>query len=202
MPVLDIERLRYWLVRKPQGALVRAYCNGETTEIEKHGNQNWGDVARTVESLDAERIEVVDSTGKLIRATRLDEFADDEGQQPNPLASGKPSRGMYDAETERLKIVAGLIAEAYKFSTGVAWEKMLGLFDAIARKSEATERSLDKAQGLITKQALENFALKMQEAEDSGADDDLLTQMMKQFIAGRDSAGSQPNTKSNGKAKA
>jgi len=200
MADIDVERLRYWLVRKPQGHFVKAYANGDCTVIEKHANQTWGDVSRTIESLEADRIELFTNDSKLIRASRLDEFLE-EDEAPPPGANMKPSRGMYDAETERLKLVAGLIAEAYKFATGVAWEKMLGLFDAIARKSEATERSLDKAQGLITKQALENFALKIQEQDESNGGEDLLTQMMQQFLAGKNAAGEVNNTRSNGKAK-
>ena len=200
--MIDIEKLRYWLVRNPKGSLIKAYANGECTVIQKHANQTWGDVARTVESIEADRIEVFDDAEKLIRACRLDEMeelqtaTDDHG---NVVAIPK-TKGMSDPETERLKIVATLIADAYKFATGVAWEKMLGLFDAIARKSESTERTLDKAQALITKQSLENLALKMQENEEGS--EDLLAQMIQQFMAGK-TQGEQtrPTNGSNGKAK-
>ena len=69
----------------------------------------------------------------------------EETKAPEPDAPSIVPAHAYDPETLRFELVAKLLADAHKFSVGVAFEKIVMIVDAQNRRSESLERALASA---------------------------------------------------------
>ena len=129
--------LRGWLLCQPRAASLRCVSadQGEHKLAIDPGT-SWIKVAETVAALQPELVEALDAKGQLIRAIRPDEVAADEDAEPNVSLSQDP-------ENARIITFAKLLADAYRHSTEVAFDKLAQLFDAVNRRSESLEKSLD-----------------------------------------------------------
>lgn len=174
------QQLRYWLQRKPMPVKILIY-NGETAkEYEKDAAQNWGDVARTIISMEADRIEVFDAKNKIVRACRLD------GEEDEQQAATAGPKAPYDAETERMRVIATLIAEAYKFAVGVAFEKLVGILDSSVKASDNQTKALYEMNRLLGKAYQEQVDMAFEQAEERAQQqDDPVTGLIGHFIAGQ-----------------
>lgn|SRR5512139_2649085 len=176
--------LRGWCLRFPRPSLIKVISGDRTDVVEKTENQSWHDIAQTIEAFEPERVEAYDRDGKLLRACRCDEsdsIDDEQAETPEKKGTKTP----YDAETERLRVVATLISDAYKFATGVAFERMMGLFDAVSRQSEAQARALNETHRLLGKAYQEQVNMALEQAEQgSEGSQDPLGNMLSAVISG------------------
>lgn len=184
--MMDPAKLQYWLRRKPLPTLIKIFEGDKVRDFVKDESQNWGDAARSIMAVAPDKIEVYDEKGNMVRAVRFD----DEGEEEEEKARSRAPT--YDAETERLKVVAGLIADAYKFATGVAFDKMINLFDGVARQTEAQAKALNETNRLLGKAYQEQVEMALEQAEQAG-DGDPLNQMVGALLTGAQQGATERN---------
>lgn len=185
---MDPAKLQYWLRRKPLPAIVKIYEGDKCRDFVKDESQNWGDAARSIMAVAPDKIEVYDEKGNMARAVRFDD--DGEGEEDEKATRTKAPT--YDAETERLRVVSTLIAEAYKFATGVAFEKMIALFDGVARQTEAQARALNETNRLLGKAYQEQVEMALEQAEQT-SEGDPVTQMVGALFTGAQQGATERN---------
>jgi len=176
------EKIRAWLLQQPRAASLRVQCGKERQDLAVAG-QSWARLAGTIEAMAPDRIEALDVGGNLLRAVRPADV-DDVEQEPaaEPDAVLQAPATAYDPETVRFELIAKLLADAHKFSVGVAFEKIVMIVDAQNRRSETLERSLASAERLLRRQAEELFD--EADAKAKEAEENPLKDMVGSFLKG------------------
>lgn len=164
---------------QPRPAIVRVTsANGETQKLTVVPGAVWVGIAESIRALQPDLIEALDATGGFLRAVRPAEMAhdkeDDEAAAVSSLAA--------DPENARLITFAKLLAEAYKHSTETAFNKMVDLFEAVNRRSESLEKSLEATQRILQRTVTAEIA---QNAADPAAGGSVLEQLLAAFLSGQ-----------------
>jgi len=194
---MNASQIRAWLLQQPRAASLRVTCGKEKSDVAVAG-QSWAKLAATLEAMQADQIQALDVGGNVLRAVRpADVDEAEETKAPEPDAPSIVPAHAYDPETLRFELVAKLLADAHKFSVGVAFEKIVMIVDAQNRRSESLERALASAERLLRKQAEDLFD-EAAEAKAEG-DADPLKEMAVGFLKGAMGTDTAPT---NGKAKA
>lgn len=198
--------IRGWLLIQPRPASLRLTCDGETKTLPC--GSTWAATAQSVDAMGAELIEALDSSGTIIRAVKVDSLqADPDEEKAEQSAVGAINRAIVnDGETERFRLFATLISDAYKYGYEVAFTKMVELFGAVNQRAETIEKSLASTERMLRKSYEDNLKLQMQRAAEGGEDG--LQSFINAFFGGMNSAQSEAeadapaktNGKSNGKA--
>lgn len=181
--------IRYWLLKRPRAVTVRAHCGKDVQEIDCSGGRvSWARIAETLDTLDATRIDLLDATGKLIRATDPAELAEPEegDDEPAETAPAPADASVVDPETARFKLVANLIAEAYRHSNEVAFARLADIVDRMTRRTESTERSIDHLRRVLIAEAEEKYA-------QGGGEPSVLEQLAGAFAGGLNLANTPTN---------
>jgi hypothetical protein len=195
---MTIASVRTWLLKQPRPATVRIKRANEVQTLTTDGGQTWQQIATTIVGFEAETIDALDAKSGLIRSTTLDAIDDTEtGSGTSETTVG--SRLVLDAETARYKIFAEHVAEAYRFATGVAFERMVDLFSAVNRRSESLEKSLEATHRLLGKAYQEQIDNALQKAEG----DDPVTNLLGAFMTGATQGAAEKSAvvPTNGKGK-
>ena len=203
---MNARSIRGWLLIQPRPTSLKLVMGDEVQEITVDPKtQTWASIASTVEALDPDKVEVYDAAGKLLRAAKgaaFDEAPEDDSSTSEQAIVAK--QALTDAETLRFRVFADHLAEAYKFATGVAFERMVDLFAAVNRRSESLEKSLDATHRLLGKAYQEQVEQALEHAE--GEEGNLLRDVVSSFVGGAAQAGVEKAAKSvvssptNGKA--
>ncbi len=172
---MNARLVRSWLLSRPRPASIKLKSNDAYQELQVEENQNWSKLADSIETMEPDSIEAYDKDGKLLRATKSDVLED---ESDDPVIAREKSR--LDAETERFRCFADHLAQAYRFATEVAFERMVDLFAAVNRRSEALEKSLDATHRLLGKAYQEQVDTALEQA----ANGDPLDNIVGAFVQG------------------
>lgn len=147
---MNAEQIRHWLMINPRPDVVR--CTGVEGQIDDVicGQSTWVRVSETIETMRPEFLQALSKEKNVLRAIRPgeigDEYDTDEPAAPDPKQRRTPTNhavtvplAEMDPETKRLFVVAGLIADAYRHSTDVAFERLAELVEASNRRAEAVD---------------------------------------------------------------
>jgi len=149
------EQLRSWLLQAPKPDALRVTCADEQIhDLQVAKNVSWRQLAETVAALRPELIEALGEKGVILRAVRPAEQPDEAASSKARAAAPLPT-GPQDPETARFYVVANIVAEAYRHATDVAFERLVSLFEAVNRRSESLEHSLESTHKML-KRALED----------------------------------------------
>jgi hypothetical protein len=194
---MNAHQIRAWLLQQPRASSLRVTCGKEKSDVSVAG-QSWAKLAATLEAMQADQIQALDVGGNVLRAVRPADVDEKDETPAEPEAATAVPASAYDPETVRFELVAKLLADAHKFSVGVAFEKIVMIVDAQNRRSESLERSLASAERLLRKQAEDLF----DEANEKAAagEGDLAKEMVNGFLQSAMGGGDKPAP--NGKAKA
>lgn len=201
---MNATQIRGWLLQNPKAHSLAVMVKKERTEITCAG-QSWAKLAATVEAMQPDRIEALNDEGKLIRAVRPADFEDDD-DKPAPAAAAAPAGsivpGVHDPETVRFELVARLLADAHRFATETAFQKMVDIVGLMGKRNESLERSLGTMERLLRTELDEKLAEaeeKIRAAEESGGTlvKDMVSAAAGSFFGGGN-AGAAPS-KPNGK---
>lgn len=181
---MNIDTVRLWLLEKPRATSLRLTCGGETRIITYNPSHTFQKLAASIVALEPELIEALDKDGNTIRATR--------GETSELAVEATPARAVPGVpptlvDTATLQLVAKLIADAYKHSNEVAFERLASLFDSVNRRSENLERSLALSERMRVKMAELGAA-----PEEEGGE---LGNIIRSFLGG----ASPPEKTTNGK---
>jgi hypothetical protein len=188
-------QIRSWLLQQPRAASLRVVTGKEKQDITVAG-QSWAKLAATIEAMQPDQIQALDVGGNLLRAVRPADVDETEAPEEEKAAATAIPATAYDPETVRFELVAKLLAEAHKFSTGVAFEKIVLIVDAQNRRNETLERTLASAEKLIRRQS-EDL---LDEANQKEAEGGLVKEMVNGFLSS--AMGGETKAAPNGKAKA
>jgi hypothetical protein len=157
------KQIRTWLMANPRPVSIRVKPadGSETRIVDVSPGVTWSALADSVHALDPELLEALDGEGKISRVARPEEEPD-EGEaetteQTQVAANVSAAVANADAETQRLLVFGQLLAQAYRHSTDVAFERMVALFEACNRRSETLERSLDAMTRLLNRAVREQY---------------------------------------------
>jgi hypothetical protein len=193
---VNARAIRGWLLKSPRPVTLKLTCGENVTAITREPTQTWADVAESVEALEPDLIEAFDAKASLIRAIRTDNLSEAPADD-DTASSGKTTdtRKAYDAETERMKVFAQLLAEAYKFATGTAFDRMIGLFDGVARQSEAQTKTLYEFQKLLGKAYQDQVDMALENAGNE-KEPDMLTSLVGALVQGASQGAAERIAKS------
>jgi len=176
------QELRSWLMKHPRPASLRLSSNGESRILAVPAKVVWQELATSVAALAPELIEALDSNGTILRLVQPSAATEDDYDPEPPRTAAVVTK---DPTVANLHAMAEIIAGAYRHSTEVAFTRMVDLFEAVNRRSESLERSLDMTHNMLRK-AYEAHAEAVMEATADATPPatEPLQQMMQSFMSG------------------
>ena len=178
------QSIRFWLMRRPRPVKVRLHVGKELSEIETGAGVSWARVAETVDSMDATKVEALDEKGTLIRACKPDELAEPDEAEPDAAPAPVVA---FDAETERMKLFATLLSNAYKeanqnaqLRSDMAFNTLAGIVDRMVRRDEANSRAIERIRDGLLREAEDRYA----SAPEGQAAEGMLGQVVGAFLGG------------------
>jgi hypothetical protein len=159
---MNARELRSWLLMQPRPSSLRITAGDQQIhKLDIGPGVKWIEIGATVASLQPELVEAIDEKGLLIRAIRPNEAEDEIEERPNTSLEQDP-------ENARLITFAKLIAEAYRYSTEVAFDKLGLLFDSVVARSNSQEKTISTLDRMVQKLMLEKVAENAAAAGDDG----------------------------------
>ena len=161
---------RGWLLQRPRPSSLRLTVGTETRNVTIAPAQTWANVAETVVALDPDQIESHDEKWNVIRATEAhfgDELElDDAGGGQRTTPAPPPELVLaQDPESQRFALVARLLADAYRHSTDVAFERLADIAERQEARAATLERTVDTMYK-VERHRLERAYRELEERED------------------------------------
>lgn len=190
---MSVSEIRGWLLSQPRPATLRVITTDDRHhEVAVSNGVSWMAIAQSVQALNPALVEAYDEAGKILRAVRPLEQGHADGPSATPAPLALPTGT--DPQSVMLLHFADLLAAAYRHSTDVAFERMVGMFEQMNRRSEVLERSLEQTYRLLRR------AQQDAEADEPPAKEpDLLQQMVGGFLSAAQQKDGPPGP-TNGKA--
>jgi hypothetical protein len=163
---MDEKALRSELVKQPQPAriLVRTE-DGEDHEVAGagKGGRTWAAVSRTIMALEPVLVQLFDDQGTLLRAVNKEQST---VEVPATAAGAGYSVPLHsDPETARLTHFANLLSDAWRFSTGLAFQKIVELQQQQNDRAIMLEQRLERAESNYRREMKERIEDAFDEAE-------------------------------------
>jgi hypothetical protein len=178
--------LRNFLMRHPRPSTVRVQLlDGTNRTITVDPKVPWIQLAAYIAELEPEAIECLDPEGHVLRGTSFESLDESETGDELELAHTMPipvtakMKAPEDAESQRLVLFAQLLADAYRHTTDVAFDKMISLFEQVNKRYEHTEKALDRMQKIVERLTEQRLA----QAE--AADDLTLSELASAWTGGQ-----------------
>ncbi len=157
---MDSSGIRAWLLCQPRPGLVKITDGDKVVhEFKLKEGITWRAAADSIHALQPEQIEAFDKDGDFLRAIRPREVEEEDPETIEVVT---------DSETNRFVVVAKLLADAYKHSTTTAFDKMTSMFDAMNRRAEVAEHSLEAMERMMRKQWETQILADAQDASGNG----------------------------------
>lgn len=164
---IDEKVLRSELVKQPRPAkIVVTTEDDEQQEVRGAGKSGvtWAAVSRTILALNPKMVSLFDESGALLRAVNAESsLVETPERAAAPTLPASIAHLHSDPETARLVHFANLLADAYKFATGVAFAKIAELSQHATDRMVALEGRLERAE--------QNYRREMQERIDDAFDE-------------------------------
>lgn len=193
--------IRYWLVRRPQPDVVKIYgADSHVSELKRSNGQSWSDMARSIEALEPERLEVFDAVGNLIRATRCDDDESDVDTtaQTVEAVEARAKAAIAGSAERTLSEFARHLAEAYRFSCETAFNALVDIANSRAAEVVALQRAVENQNRTIIAMQEQRLDERLAEVETKAAEADPLESMINSFQRGR-AEGAAAKRPTNGK---
>jgi hypothetical protein len=206
---IDERVLRSELVKQPRPAkIIVTTEDDEQQEVRGAGKSGvtWAAVSRTILALNPKMVSLFDESGALLRAVNADSGT---VETPGPSAASIPASIAHlhtDPETARLVHFANLLADAYKFATGVAFTKIAELSQHATDRMVALEGRLERAESNYRREMQERIEDAFDEADairdaakrgDAEGAQSILDELIKGFMNGAsDAKGEKQGAKS------
>ena len=150
---MNVQSIRAWLMIAPRPKAVRVSSEGVAPQnIATPDGTKWIQVAESIAALQPELVEALTAEGGTIRAMRPDELDADEDATEDTIPVN-----VNDPLSVQLITISRLLADAYRHSTDVAFDKLLAMFDASTRRQESLERSVDTMNRMLNKAIADNL---------------------------------------------
>lgn len=177
---MSARQIRNFLIRQPRPNALRIIVGDDKTMMEIPKDPHWGQISESVDALGPDRIEMLDNKGNFIRAVKSEQFSDDVVEDATTNSRHASSKVAFDAETERFKLIAQLLAEAHKFSE-TAFNQLAKIVEGVTTSNVQKDKFIDSMQRAYNKALMENAELA---AQGGGEDGDPMELMFKMMMAG------------------
>ncbi len=184
---MDSNGIRNWLLCTPRPHSVRI------VDVEKKEHNfvvtegiTWRAAAESILALQPEQLEALGPKGEFLRAIRPREVEDDEEEAIEVVT---------DSETQRFVVVAKLLGDAYRHSTSTAFDKMTSMFDAVNRRAETLEKSLETMERMMRKQWEAQILADAQEASGGAGGPITMEGLIAAFMQGQAQKAADAATK-------
>jgi hypothetical protein len=199
--------LRNFLMRHPRPVAVRVerQDGGEPRTVQVDPRIPWVQLAGYIAELGPTFVECLDAEGKVLRGCDFDEMEPTARDTDRPPASTPVAAALKvpaDPQSAQLVLFAQLLADAYRHTTDVAFDRMIDLFEAVNRRGENTEKSLDQANKLLARIAAERAEQFAGSADGAAAGEVTVADMMQAFMGGQQQALPGPVRRGPGPANA
>lgn len=174
---MSATQIRKFLLRQPRPHSLRIKVGDETTVMEIPAAPHWSEIADSVDALGPDAIEMLDKSGKFVRAVKSEQFDDDIIEDVRANSKQAATKVGFDAETERFKLIATLLAEAHKFSE-TAFNQLAKIVEGVTTSNVQKDKFIDSMQRAYNKVLLENAELAAAGGEDGGDPMELMFKMM------------------------
>ncbi|HEX7235470.1 MAG TPA: hypothetical protein VF405_00835 [Gammaproteobacteria bacterium] len=125
--------------------------------------RTWAAVARTIMAMAPELVQMFDDQGTVLRIVRPESAVVEVPTVAG--ASGYSSPLHTDPETARLVHFANLLSDAWRFSTGLAFQKIVDVVQLQTERSQALEARLERAEANYRREMKERIEDVFDEAE-------------------------------------
>jgi len=146
----------------------------------------WGEIARTIESIGATKIECLDAAGNIIRAKTVDDGSDNDEKKT-------------DLQSD-LQALSKIVADAYEKGTKAPAQLLESAMTFIERQGNrlvAQDREIERLRAINGRLSAEILALKAMPGEDG--EEGLMGALMQGMLQGQNSAEpAPPNGKKGG----
>lgn len=132
--------IRNFLIRQPHAHSIRVTRDGDVQEVVP--SNKWSKTADTLRAIEPDLIELLDSEGRVIRASKPADEEDSSASAPTPPACLEG-----DANAALMTHFANLIHRAYEHSTTVAFSRLIELVERMDARSDAIEARLERTEG-------------------------------------------------------
>lgn len=183
---MNAREIRAWLLCQPRPSLLRITTEDDQAhELQIPPGASWIATAQSVEALQPVLIQAYDGANKLLRAIRPQEQQPEtEDSSSSSSSSSAPTPPTTTAAGD-VQMFARLLADAYRHSTEVSFARMVDLFEAVNRRSEALERSLDSMQRMLRRAWEDQIAAQADAAQaQAEANSDPLGGIVNAFVGG------------------
>jgi hypothetical protein len=190
---VDEKTLRSELVKQPRPARIMVRTeDGDTKEVQGagKGGTTWAAVARTIMALVPSMVELYDEQGTLLRAINAEQSTLEVHAGTTAGVAGYSVANLHaDPETARLVHFANLLSDAWRFSTGLAFTKIVEIVQAQADRAASLEVRLEKAEAAYRREMQDKIedafeqAEQIREAAQAGNQEGALG-MLTQFMGG------------------
>lgn len=197
--------IRSWCLQQPRPSTLRVKSGKEVNDIPIVAGVPWSQYAKTVFALAPDTLQALDDKGNLLRVINPDDDDDDEPAAAAPATAAAANAAIVvDPETARFQLFATLIAEAYRHSNDVAFNKLVEIANIMGKRGESLERSLSTLERQLHRQMLDNVEIQAEAAEQAAANplNELINTVASGFAGGqsaRAEAAAAPAAKPNGK---
>jgi hypothetical protein len=176
---MSAAQIRKYLLRQPRPASLRIKCGDETTIMEIPASPHWAEIGESIDALGPDCIEMLDKKGTFIRAVKSDQFDDEIMEDVKANSRQAAGKVAFDAETERFKLVANLLAEAHKFSE-TAFNQLAKIVEGVTTSNVQKDKFIDSMQRAYNKALMDNAELVAQSGGEEGGGDpmELMFRMM------------------------
>ena len=208
--MMTAAQIRTFLLGSPKPERLRLTCaDDEVHDLEVPRNLSWKKFAESVAALRPELIEAFDGAGKILRAVRPNEVTEEAPAAGSSSSSSSSSASSSSSSTRdpmlaTLDRFGTLLADAYRHSTETAFNRMVDLFEAVNRRSESLEKSLEATHKLLRRAWADEQEAQIAAAEAVAATNaDPLGQIVGAFVQGQVAGAAKPNgahSAPNGKA--
>jgi len=180
---VNLSELSKWLRRTPQPVIVVA--DTKRIDVGTKGGK-WGEIARTIESIGATKIECLDAAGNIIRAKTVDDGSDNDEKKT-------------DLQSD-LQALSKIVADAYEKGTKAPAQLLESAMTFIERQGNrlvAQDREIERLRAINGRLSAEILALKAMPGEDG--EEGLMGALMQGMLQGQNSAEpAPPNGKKGG----
>lgn len=189
---IDEKALRSELVKQPRPArIIVTTEDDDKKEVAGagKGGTTWAAVSRTIMALAPKMVELFDDAGTLLRAVNA-ETSTLEVHGPAAGVAGYSVANLHaDPETARLVHFANLLSDAWRFSTGIAFTKIVEVVQAQSDRAAALESRLERAEAAYRREMQDKIDDAFEQAEEirtaaAAGNQDMALGLLNQFMGG------------------
>lgn len=202
---MNPQEIRSWLLQAPKPDALRVTGpDDQVHDVAITRGGSWARLAESIAALRPELIEAYDAGGKLLRAVRPAEHeaAHDTIVPPSMGSSSSSSStgmlGMGDLSI-LLREFGKELSLAYRHANEVAFTRMVDMFEAVNRRSETLEKSLDATHKMLRRAWEDQLeAQAAAAAAEVESQKDPLNAIVGSFVQGAAAAAATPKPNGNG----